>query len=150
MTPPEPGKSSCHQAPVRVASGDDSDIGNKTSVTNWYECTRCSEPCDLVLTTDQPQTPDTQPSLEEILHQVWHDGYDSVHMIVPQEKTVKEAKQAILAYFKSLVPEKPTYDLLEATIYGEINGNSKHSHIEGQLHGFQQAIDHIKQRMEKE
>lgn len=110
MTPPEPGKSSCHQAPVRVASGDDSDIGNKTSVTNWYECTRCSEPCDLVLTTDQPQTPDTQPSLEEILHQVWHDGYDSVHMIVPQEKTVKEAKQAILAYFKSLVPEKRSLD----------------------------------------
>ena len=94
--------------------------------------------------------PDKKPSLDVILLQLQTGTLyaDNTEPAMTNNRNI--AKQAILAYFKSLVPEKPTYDLLEATIYGEINGNSKHSHIEGQLHGFQQAIDHIKQRMEKE
>lgn len=39
--------SNCCNAPVKVESGDDSDIGSdKDGVTNYYVCTKCDNPCD--------------------------------------------------------------------------------------------------------
>lgn len=47
MSEKQPELSKCHKAPVRVVSGDDSDIGNTEGVTNHYECTECGQACDL-------------------------------------------------------------------------------------------------------
>jgi hypothetical protein len=38
--------SNCCNAPVKIESGDDGDIGNKEGVTMFYVCTKCDNTCD--------------------------------------------------------------------------------------------------------